>query len=111
MSRTYTYRGSLTFSVGGDDQESDLTIRYVVNHGSPPTQEDPGEAPYTEITDAFVIIGAERQYLPDWMIDDFFNADEELRAILLANAAEDDECAADEAADARREELRSERGQ
>jgi hypothetical protein len=100
----YTYRTDLRFTVdGGEEQSVSLILRYYVHPGCEPTREQPGEAPYAEISAKSRIHIAGDQYpLSDWMYD-FLDPDETLRAELLSNAADADEYGRDQAADARRE--------
>lgn len=104
----YTYRTGLSIGVC-DPADHSLPIRltFSVYPGCAATLEQPGEAASAELLTAEVQVGPiEWVAVSEWLFS-LLCGDSELNNEMLATAAEDDECARDQAADARREELRS----
>lgn len=117
MGPLYTFRTDFDFSLvpWGPEHQVELSIRYSVQPGCEPTREQPGEGPSVEFSSARIIVGHgtvnRREYdVPDWLWP-FIEADEELAGDMLQAARDADEYARDQAADARREEQKLERGQ
>jgi hypothetical protein len=86
---------------GDDDREVEATVSYDVTPGYPQTWEEPGCETSVEITG----IAA------DGPVPAHFIEDPDLLAECLADWIDDQDRAADDAADRRREELRDDRNQ
>lgn len=104
--RRYTTELPLDIDLGG------LAVSYVTAHvtytvttGHRGYYGQPAEGPSVEVTRLTLYRGTRPAPCPDWLSDDL-TEDAAFIARLLADAAEQDECARDDAADARREEMR-----
>lgn len=80
-------------------------VTYTVTTGHQGYYGQPAEGPAVEVTGLTLRRGARPAPCPDWLADDLIS-DDAFIARLLSEAAEQDECARDDAADARREEMR-----
>jgi hypothetical protein len=89
--------------LGDDGHDIDAKIAYTVSKGYPDTWEEPGCGPSVSIHAIYIDGG----YAPGWLIG-MAEEDEALAAELLAHAADTDEHARDQAADARRDDMRTE---
>lgn len=112
MSATYTYRTTLLLSVGGGtEREFPVHLRYTVTPGSGDYWDgqmwQQGWAAEVELVEARVQLPAPSEWVavPEWIFSVLYS-DADLHAELLSNAADDDEHARDQAADARREDMR-----
>lgn len=109
MASLHTLKTHLRLSLGGvDEHEVDARVSYWFTPAWPQSSMDPGSDASVEIDNIQIANGREYHSLPDWLVD-AFRDDETLLADCLADKAESDEYAREQAADARREDLRMER--
>jgi hypothetical protein len=115
MKMSYSYLTTLLVSVaGGTERELTLRLRYTVTPGSEDYWDgqmwQQGWAAEVELSEALVELPKPREWVavPEWIFSILYG-DTDLQAELLSNAADSDEYHRDQAADMRREELRSER--
>lgn len=88
------------------DGEIEVEIVYSVRPGCDPAHDDPGSPPEITVHALRTANTGNNRIDLTWMGTDWIADDEEMRVALLADAADQREHLADQAADARREELR-----
>lgn len=104
MSSLHTLKTHLRLSLGGvEEHEVDARVSYWFTPAWPASSMDPGSGATVEIDNIQIANGKDFHGLPGWLVD-AFRDDEELIADCLADKAESDEYAREQAADARREE-------
>lgn len=109
MSSLHTFSTHIRLSLGSiEEHEVEAHVSYWFTPAWPQSRDDPGCDAVVEIDNIQLKHGKEYHLLPAWLVDAFAN-DETLIADCLADKAESDECARDEAADARRDAMLSAR--
>ena len=106
-----TYRAEQVVNISGWDCGTEIELRMVVKFkvhpGSKATEIDPPEDPSVEVDKVRFFDGADELTLP-WSISDRFTSADGFQSWLLSEAAEQHQCAVEEAAEMRREMMREE---
>ena len=92
----------------GTEIELKMVVEFTVTDAIPQTLENPAEPSMVEIGKVRFFDGTDELQLP-WSIADRFTNEDGFRDWLMSEAIDADEYARDQAADARREELREDR--
>lgn len=105
MASLHTLKTHLRISLGGiAEHEVEARVSYWFTRAWPQSSMDPGSDATVEIDNIQIANGRDYHSLPGWLVDSFRD-DETLIADCMADKAESDEYARDQAADARREEM------
>ena len=99
--RKYVAKDTLLISTTGVEVEFDLVVKYSVSRYRAATLTQPEEPSNVEIEDVSIFICGSKTSLPAW-IDGLVDNDA-FKSRLMEHAAEQDMCAAEYAAEARRE--------
>jgi len=104
----YTVRTPLALSLwdGGGEVEVEAVIKFTVTNFRAATLESPEERPMAEVSDFRIRKPKTGEWLtcPAW-ISDAFEGDDSFMGWLVSEAADQDACGADDAAEARRDEI------
>lgn len=107
MSRKYRAEQAVAISGWecGTEIELKMVVTFSVHPGSPATPEQPPEPASVEVDKIRFFDGTDELELP-WSVGDRFTSADGFKDWLMGEASESDEYARDQAADARREEMR-----
>jgi hypothetical protein len=112
MKGSFTARTTLSLAAweAGGELEAEMVVKFTVCPGCAQTQFEPGQPPFVEDISVrlFTTKTKTELFCPTWVTDQF-SENEAFCRWLLSEAADQDECAREDAAETRREMLREER--